>query len=121
MHTTLRRSITVSLAVAAVAATSALGFASGVGARPAAPARLAATPTTAPDPVKPHLRSPLPPDGIDMLRRFSQCMREHGFADYPDPSRTGELTLPEAYLHPGPALFARLNETGAACKRAIGR
>jgi hypothetical protein len=86
---------------------------------------LASTSTTTPgpsqEPAKPPLQTPLAPDQLRTLTRLAQCMREQGFADYPDPSPTGQLDLPEAYLQPGPDLRARLDTATALCKRRVAR
>lgn len=38
----------------------------------------------------------LPADDIEMLRRYAECVREHGVPDYPDPDpQTGEVSLTE--------------------------
>ncbi|MCZ4122211.1 hypothetical protein [Streptomyces sp. H39-S7] len=40
---------------------------------------------------------PIPPAFLAALRQETKCMREHGIADYPDPSPTnGEFTYPAA-------------------------
>lgn len=39
-------------------------------------------------------REPVTPEDIEKLRQFSQCIREHGFPDFPDPDpETGGVNL----------------------------
>src|SRR5262249_3925887 len=99
---------------------SAIAVASAASDPPAltAPAAVAATPSAQ---RKPPLRTPLSAEGVETLRRFSQCMRERGLLEYPDPSPNGELALPEAYLNPGAELRSRLVWGGSGCKRMAAR
>jgi hypothetical protein len=38
---------------------------------------------------------PLSADDLDKLRQVSQCMRDHGFAKYPDPDANGSINIDE--------------------------
>lgn len=47
------------------------------------------------------------------LRRFAQCMRDHGLPDFPDPNSDGIFTMPARINAGGKAL---LKPAGDACK-----
>lgn len=48
-------------------------------------------------------RSQRPPTAAEMvkLKQFSQCMRQHGLADFPDPGTDGIVALPPRYAQLG--------------------
>jgi hypothetical protein len=50
---------------------------------------------------------------IENSRKFSQCMREHGLANFPDPGADGGLSLGGTGLNPQDASFKAAEE---ACK-----
>lgn len=48
-------------------------------------------------------RNQRPPTAAEMvkLKQFSQCMRQHGLTDFPDPGADGDVALPPRYAQLG--------------------
>jgi hypothetical protein len=45
--------------------------------------------------------APYTPAQVDQLRRFAQCMREHGMPEWPDPKADGTFPIPETVAREG--------------------
>ncbi|MET7403427.1 hypothetical protein ABZS66_59140 [Dactylosporangium sp. NPDC005572] len=43
-------------------------------------------------------RGPIPAEDLAKIRQVSQCMRDHGFANYPDPDANGSITIDSKVL-----------------------
>jgi hypothetical protein len=56
-----------------------------------------------------------PPDAATIVR-FSNCMRDHGVPNFPDPDAAGNITLPVGMSFQDPALVA----ADLICEAAIG-
>jgi hypothetical protein len=43
-------------------------------------------------------QGPIPAEDLAKIRQVSQCMRDHGFAKYPDPDANGSITIDSKVL-----------------------
>jgi hypothetical protein len=47
-------------------------------------------------------QGPIPAEDLAKIRQVSQCMRDHGFAKYPDPDANGSINIDSKDLGVGP-------------------
>ncbi|PZG02790.1 hypothetical protein [Micromonospora deserti] len=57
---------------------------------------------------------------IDQLRKFAQCMREHGIAKFPDPQADGLMDIQGAGIDPEDAAYQAAEEACAALQPGPG-
>lgn len=63
-------------------------------------AACAETLTGLPPQANPYAEPPLSAQELDVRRRYAQCMREHGVADFPEPDANGQFHLPPGFWTP---------------------
>jgi len=56
--------------------------------------------TGLPPRANPYAVQPLTAQRLDARRRYAQCMREHGVADFPDPDANGQFRIPPGFWTP---------------------
>lgn len=61
----------------------------------------------------PERGHPLTPDELHVAQQFAQCMRQHGYADWPDPNPDGSYPLPSDITSEGKT--PRLRAATEAC------
>jgi hypothetical protein len=57
---------------------------------------------------------------IEQLRKFAQCMREHGIANFPDPQADGLMDIQGAGIDPEAAAYQAAEEACAALQSRPG-
>lgn len=66
-----------------------------------------------PPQAQPHSHDQIGAAELATLRRWAQCMRDHGLPDWPDPNADGTFTLPQRIVAGGKPLFHPAQD---ACK-----
>ncbi|HEY2668906.1 MAG TPA: hypothetical protein VGJ07_00875 [Rugosimonospora sp.] len=62
-------------------------------------------------------RSSFSPEDMQNLLRYAQCMRQHGYPDWPDPQADGSFSLPPALENEGKS--SRRLAAGQACDQYL--
>jgi hypothetical protein len=62
-------------------------------------------------------RASFSPEDMQNLLRYAQCMREHGYPDWPDPQADGSFSLPPALENEGKS--SRRIAAGQACDQYL--